>query len=92
MLMNHFQEIEDFLKGAKHGVIYFAMGTFVDGKNLTPKKKAVLLRIFSGLLQRIIWKIDPKNFKSNEKLPTNVKIGKWFPQNDILGKYAQIAR
>lgn len=78
------QEIEDFLKGAKHGVIYFAMGTFVDGKNLTPKKKAILLRIFSGLLQRIIWKIDPKNFKSNEKLPTNVKIGKWFPQNDIL--------
>uniref|UniRef100_A0A8D8LN18 UDP-glucuronosyltransferase n=1 Tax=Cacopsylla melanoneura TaxID=428564 RepID=A0A8D8LN18_9HEMI len=76
------KDIEDFMNASTHGVIFFAMGTFVDGQNLTPKKKANLLKLFSGLKQRIIWKIDPANF--HENLSPNVKIGKWFPQNDIL--------
>ncbi|KAI5709849.1 hypothetical protein M8J75_003691 [Diaphorina citri] len=76
------QDIEDFINASPAGVIYFAMGTFVDGENLTPKRKANLLKLFSGLKQWIIWKIDPSNFQ--ETLPPNVKVGKWFPQNDIL--------
>jgi len=32
--------------------------------------------------QRVLWKYDVPNI---EDLPKNVKIGKWFPQRDILG-------
>lgn len=77
------KDIEDFLNGSPHGVIYFAMGTFMDGKNLTPQKRANLLKLFSNLKQRVIWKIDP-SLLDEKQLPANVQIGKWFPQNDIL--------
>jgi len=37
--------------------------------------------------QRVLWKYDIPNIRD---LPKNVKVGKWFPQRDILGKNLEI--
>ena len=45
--------------------------------------KSVFAEAFGQLPQRVIWKMDgtpPAN------LPDNVKVAKWIPQNDILGR------
>jgi len=47
---------------------------------------AYLQKAFVGALaeipQRVLWKYDVPDIGD---LPQNVKIGKWFPQRDILG-------
>jgi hypothetical protein len=49
-------------------------------KNSTPK---AFLEAFSKLKQRVLWKWE------NDSLPgqsSNLKLGKWLPQSDILGE------
>jgi len=42
----------------------------------------VFVEALGEIPQRVLWKYDVPNIG---KLPNNVKIGKWFPQRDILG-------
>jgi glucuronosyltransferase len=49
-------------------------------KNATTK---AFLEAFSKLKQRVLWKWETESLPGQ---PSNVKLGKWLPQSDILGQ------
>ncbi|KAH8312382.1 hypothetical protein KR044_010466, partial [Drosophila immigrans] len=75
------KDIEEFIKGAKHGVIYFSMGSNLKSKNLPQEKRQALIDTFSKLKQRVLWKFEEPDLPGK---PENVFISDWFPQDDIL--------
>uniref|UniRef100_A0A1Q3FSB8 UDP-glucuronosyltransferase n=1 Tax=Culex tarsalis TaxID=7177 RepID=A0A1Q3FSB8_CULTA len=75
------EELQRFMDGAEHGVIYFSLGAYLQSSEIPPAKRATLLKVFSKLKQRVIWKFETDTI---EDVPKNVMIRKWAPQNDIL--------
>lgn len=71
------------MDNAKHGVIYFSMGSNLQSKNIPEILKRELLLIFSKLKQTVIWKFE----EDLPNLPKNVHLLKWVPQQSILGIY-----
>ncbi|KAH8261353.1 hypothetical protein KR044_007857, partial [Drosophila immigrans] len=74
-------DMQKFLDEAKHGAIYFSLGTQVRSADFPPEKLKIFLDVFGSLKQRVLWKFE------NEKLPNlpaNVMVQKWMPQNDVL--------
>ncbi|XP_008483697.2 UDP-glucuronosyltransferase 2B7-like [Diaphorina citri] len=81
------KDIEDFISSSgEAGVIYFAMGSTISTENLGPARIETLCKLFGSLEQRVLWKFDSPELEKSSKLPPNVKLSKWFPQNDILGE------
>jgi len=54
----------------------------VNLSSLPKEKLSVFLNVISRLKQKVIMKWVPDK---SIKLPQNVKVGSWLPQNDILG-------
>lgn len=76
------------MDGAERGFIFVSFGSVMKGANLPIEKVRALLESFAELGDvRVLWKIEPEVLAS-EKLPTNMRIQKWVPQNDILGKFS----
>jgi len=50
--------------------------------NLPKEKLSIFLNAISRLKEKVIMKWVPDK---SIKLPQNVKVGSWLPQNDILG-------
>ncbi|XP_065332518.1 UDP-glucosyltransferase 2-like [Cloeon dipterum] len=75
------KDLQDFMDGAKDGVIYFSMGSVVQGSQMPKDKLNALLGAFSDLPQRVIFKWETDEMPGR---PKNVKIGKWLPQQAIL--------
>ncbi|XP_017874679.1 PREDICTED: UDP-glucuronosyltransferase 2C1, partial [Drosophila arizonae] len=73
--------LQKFLDEAKHGAIYFSLGTQVRSADLPAEKLKVFLDAFRSLKQRVLWKFEEDSFA---ELPANVMIQKWLPQADIL--------
>lgn len=76
--------MKEYLDGAKDGFILFSMGSNLKSIMLPEEKRNILLSVFKNLPYKILWKFEDENLPGK---PTNVKIGKWLPQNDILGNY-----
>ncbi|XP_055541783.1 UDP-glycosyltransferase UGT5-like [Wyeomyia smithii] len=74
-------EMKRFMDEAKHGVIYFSLGAYMQSSAMPVEKRLILLKVFSKLKQRVIWKFETDQI---ENVPDNVMITKWAPQNDIL--------
>nr|XP_014288185.1 UDP-glucuronosyltransferase 2B17-like [Halyomorpha halys] len=74
-------ETQEFLDGAKHGAIYFSLDTNLKSSLMSEDKINVFLNVFKNLKQRVLWKFEAPSIKN---LPENVKISKWFSQNDVL--------
>jgi hypothetical protein len=75
--------MQKYLDEAPDGVIYFSMGSRLQGYLMPESKMNAFLGAFSKLKQRVLWKWE------SDTLPrqlSNVKFGKWFSQSDILGK------
>jgi glucuronosyltransferase len=72
-----------FIDEAAEGVIYFSMGSALYSSEMPEIKRQAFVEAFSKLKQRIIWKWETETLPGK---PENVRIGKWFPQSDILGK------
>lgn len=82
------QEIQDFMDGAKDGVVYFTLGSYIQvSTTLGSKLGPIFVKVFSELKQRVLmkWEVDYPD------LPANVKISKWFPQQDILGNLFKLS-
>ena len=76
--------MKEWIEGAgSKGVIYFSLGSVVKGKTMPIKYRNVFIEAFSKIDQRVIWKFEDEI----ENVSDNVKIGKWLPQQDILGKF-----
>lgn len=74
-------EIQSFLDGATEGAIFFSFGSNVKSADMSDEKRRVILKVFGALKQRVLWKWEDDNLPGK---PSNVMIGKWLPQNDVL--------
>lgn len=70
------------MENSKAGVVLFSLGSNVNSSDLPPQKISDILGGLARLQQNIIWKFEAEL----ENVPKNVKIMKWLPQSDILGK------
>jgi glucuronosyltransferase len=64
-------------------VIYFSLGSNVRSDHLPEEKRLAFVEAFSELPQKVLWKWESDVLPGQ---PSNVKLGKWLPQQDILGK------
>ncbi|XP_046971943.1 UDP-glucosyltransferase 2-like [Vanessa cardui] len=74
------KEIQKIMNEAKHGVIYFSMGSNLKSMDMSDYMKKSLLTMFSTLKQTVIWKFEG----DLDNVPTNVHLLKWAPQQSIL--------
>ncbi|CAH0560927.1 unnamed protein product [Brassicogethes aeneus] len=78
------QDIEEFIsESGDAGFIYFSMGSSVKAANMPEYLRRMLFKVFKQLPQRVLWKYESD--KDMADLPPNVMLGKWLPQQDILG-------
>nr|WHM27964.1 UDP-glycosyltransferase family 467 member A3 [Frankliniella occidentalis] len=70
-------------KAAPNGFVYMSFGTNVRSAALSKDKRNAILRAFGRIKQRVLWKYEGDDIL--DKLPRNVRVAKWLPQNDILG-------
>ncbi|XP_047109016.1 uncharacterized protein LOC124777597 [Schistocerca piceifrons] len=75
------EDIQKFLDGAEHGVIYFSLGSNVKSTNLPPEMIQDILQVFRQLPQRVLWKWENDSLPSQ---PENVMIRKWLQQPSVL--------
>jgi UDP:flavonoid glycosyltransferase YjiC (YdhE family) len=77
------QDLKTFADSAgSDGFIFFSLGSAIKGSEMPEKNRQLFLRVFSKLKQKVFWKWETETM---EGLPPNVKLGKWLPQQDILG-------
>ena len=77
------QDLDDFISGAnKDGLILFSLGSIVQAKDMPDEVRQKFLNVFSRLKQRVLWKWETGEMAG---LPSNVRVSKWLPQQDILG-------
>lgn len=76
------QDLQEYLDNATEGVVYFSLGSNVKSALMDAVKKRIIAEVLSELPYKILWKYEADNM---ELQPKNVKISKWFPQQDLLG-------
>ncbi|XP_053969154.1 UDP-glucosyltransferase 2-like [Anastrepha ludens] len=74
-------DMEAFINASPKGAIYFSLGSNIRSKNLSEKKRAILMEVFASLPYNILWKFEVSELPEK---PKNVYISKWFPQSDLL--------
>ncbi|KAK4312431.1 hypothetical protein Pmani_000885 [Petrolisthes manimaculis] len=77
------KDLEEWVEGAgSDGFIFFSLGSAVKPSSMPEENRKILLEVFGSLKQRVLWKWDQDTM---DDLPPNVRLGKWLPQQDILG-------
>lgn len=80
------KELEDFVMGAgEAGFIYVSMGSSVKAANMPEHLRRLLVHTFAQLPYRVLWKWE-EGSSGMQDLPANVKLSRWLPQQDVLGK------
>lgn len=74
-------DIQKFLDSATDGAIVFSMGSFIKSSLMPDDKREVIVKAFSKLKQKVIWKYENETLPNN---PGNIMISSWIPQRDIL--------
>lgn len=77
------EDLQKFLNQAEQGAIYFSLGSNVKSKFLPDEVKKAILKTFSKLNVKVLWKFEDETMKKN--ISSNIMICKWCPQQDILG-------
>lgn len=76
-------DLKEFLDDAKEGVVYFSLGSNLKCSEMPEEKRDGVLKALSRIQQKVLWKFEADDLLD---LPSNVKIAKWLPQQDILGE------
>ncbi|XP_025833343.1 UDP-glucuronosyltransferase 2B2-like isoform X3 [Agrilus planipennis] len=76
------EELKKYMDDASDGVIYFSLGSIFLSKDMAPEIRNTILRVFSKLKQKVVWKWEDEN--STFSKPPNVRFEKWVSQQDIL--------
>ncbi|KAF2905636.1 hypothetical protein ILUMI_00538 [Ignelater luminosus] len=74
-------DLQEYLDGAKDGVVLFSLGSNLQSKNLPKEKRESILKAFSKLKQKVLWKWEDETLPNQ---PPNVKLSKWLPQSDVI--------
>lgn len=69
------------MDNAKFGVIYFSLGSYLDGNDIPEEEMDDLIDMFGELKQTVIWNLD----LTFVRLPSNIHVVNWAPQQSILG-------
>ncbi|XP_068973144.1 UDP-glucosyltransferase 2-like [Bombus flavifrons] len=79
-------KIKKFLDEAHEGVLYFNLGSMVKMASMPEDKLKVLIKVFTSIPRKVIWKWEVDGIPDNSGLhnSNNVLIEKWLPQYDIL--------
>ena len=72
---------EFFDTSGEAGVIYVSFGSVLQASEMSEEKRLLLLNVFKKLKQRVLWKWETEQMPD---LPSNVKLSKWLPQQDLL--------
>ncbi|XP_029729225.1 UDP-glucosyltransferase 2 isoform X1 [Aedes albopictus] len=75
------QELQQYLDASRHGVIYFSLGTLIRSDSINQKNLKIFVDTFKSLKYDILWKCDSEVNLNDTR---NIKISKWFPQQDVL--------
>lgn len=77
------EDLEDFISKGKKGAVIMALGTNIRSDELGQNKIDMILEAFRQFPDyNFLWKFETTDKLT--KLPANVKISSWLPQNDIL--------
>ncbi|CAB3377024.1 Hypothetical predicted protein [Cloeon dipterum] len=76
------KEVREFLDGANDGFIFFSLGTNVKSIMLPQEVIDGILKVFSKLKLKVVWKFENDDLPGK---PKNVMINKWLSQQDVLG-------
>lgn len=81
------EDIASFVDGISEvsGLIVFTLGGALNTDVLPPKFIENFFHIFADLPQKVIWRLKSVPEQLRDKIPTNVKIVNWMPQQDLLG-------
>lgn len=74
-------DLEKYLSGSKHGVIYSSFGTNVKASLVDLELVEMMIQTFSSLKYDVLWKFDGMINNSYD----NIKVVNWVPQQDVLG-------
>ncbi|XP_048004419.1 UDP-glucosyltransferase 2-like [Leguminivora glycinivorella] len=74
------KDLQTLMDNAKHGVIYFSMGSVLSSKSLSAELQRALLATFGRLQQTVLWKLE----EAPGNLPENVHLIGFAPQQSIL--------
>ncbi|KAL4718835.1 hypothetical protein ACJJTC_013057, partial [Scirpophaga incertulas] len=74
-------DVQKIMDDAKHGVIYFSMGSMMKSASFPATLKRDLIKMFAGLRETVLWKFE----EEFTDLPKNVHVFKWLPQLSVLG-------
>lgn len=75
--------MKSYLDGSTRGVVYVSLGTNTRPSEMDKDFLDAFLDAFEKIPHDILWKFDGDSL---DRIPNNVKIQKWFPQRDLLGK------
>lgn len=79
------QDLEDFISASGDtGFIYVSMGSSVKAVNMPEHLRQLLIQTFAQLPYQVLWKWEGAMVGTND-IPSNVKLSRWLPQQDILG-------
>lgn len=80
------QDLEDFVQASgDSGFVYVSMGSSVRAANMPEHLRRLLIKTFARLPFRVLWKWEG-GLNDMHDLPPNVKLSRWLPQQDVLGK------
>ncbi|CAL4065677.1 unnamed protein product [Meganyctiphanes norvegica] len=76
-------ELEEWAQNSgEAGFIYMSFGSLVKTSEMPEEYRQVFIKAFSSIDLKVLWKSDQETMAN---LPDNVRLGKWLPQQDILG-------
>ena len=75
-------DLKQYLDSHPEGVVYVSFGSALSPSAMTEEQKNVFFETFTELKNvPIIWKWDDDDLS---RMPKNVLVSKWLPQNDLL--------
>ena len=74
-------ELKKFMDEHTEGVVYISFGSAVQPGDMSLKRKEAFLEVFKKLRYQFLWKWNEDHIPG---LPSNVKLTKWVPQQDLL--------
>lgn len=74
--------MKTFIDGAKHGIIYFSMGSIIEPSDFIELGNTFIQEL-KNFPQRVVMKWNPELLN---EIPDNILVEKWISQTQVLGK------